>query len=153
LAVLVGALDLEVDQLLAALLALARDLAADRDGVANPGDRGEARAELAHLRLRHPRGDEAAKEGHRQHAVREHVLEPELLGEVDIDMDRVVVAGAAAIERELVAADRCQLERRQRVANLELIELGSGRHVFLPYFLAASGLRTTVMPLALATGL
>ena len=48
LAVLVGALDLEVDQLLAVLLALARDLAADGDDVADPGDRGEARAELAH---------------------------------------------------------------------------------------------------------
>ena len=47
LAVLVGALDLEVDQLLAVLLALAGDDAAHRDDVAHPGDRGEARAEAA----------------------------------------------------------------------------------------------------------
>src|SRR5471030_3038161 len=126
LAALVGAFHFEVDQLLAVRLALARDLAAHGDYVADPGYRGETRAEAANLLLRHPRGDEAAEEGHRQHAVREHVLETELLGEVEIDVDRIVVARAAAIERELVAADRRQDERLQGVANLDVCELRCG---------------------------
>ena len=74
------------------------------DDVARPGDRGEARAEPADAIARRVAGDQPAEEAHRQHAVGEHVLEAELLGEVEIDMDRIVVARAAAIERELVAA-------------------------------------------------
>jgi len=48
-------------------------------------------------------GHQPAEEAHRQHAVGEYVLETELLGEVEIDVDRIVVARATAIERKLVA--------------------------------------------------
>src|SRR5882757_1712449 len=158
LSVLVGAPDLEVDQPLAVLLALAGDLATHGDDVAHPGDRGEARAELAHLVAWRVAGDQPAEEGHRQHAVGEDVLEAKLLGEVQVDMDRIVIARAAAIERELVTADRRQDQRLERVADLDLIEFGSGylrsgSHDLLPHFLAASGWRTTVMPVPLATSL
>ena len=73
-------------------------------------------------------------------------------------MDRVVVARAAAVERQLVTADRRQDERRQRVADLTSSNLGAVWRVTVAmvpasYFLAASGLRTTVMPFAVATGL
>src|SRR5262249_4511521 len=98
-------------------------------------------------------GDRAGQEAHGQHAVGEHVLEAELLGEVEIDMDRVVIARAAAIERQLMAADRRQHDRLQLIAHLHLVELRRCNHGPLPHFLAASGLRTTVMLLALATGL
>src|SRR6185312_10937520 len=79
LAVLVGALDLEVDQLLAVLLALAGDLARERDHVSHPGDRREARAEPANAVAWRVAGHQPAEEAHRQHAVGEDVLETELL--------------------------------------------------------------------------
>jgi hypothetical protein len=44
-----------------------------------------------------------------QHAVREGIGKSGLLGEVDVDMDWIVIARGAAIEREPVAGDRRKL--------------------------------------------
>ena len=54
----------------------------------------------------------AAEPGHAQHAVREHVGHAGAAREVDVDVDRVVVARGAGEQRERGAVDRRQLQRR-----------------------------------------
>jgi hypothetical protein len=68
-------------------------------------------------------------------------------------MDRIVVARAAAIESELVAADRRQHDRLDRVAHLDLVELGSVAMIPSLTSSPASGLRTTGDAVPLATSL
>jgi hypothetical protein len=104
------------------------DLAAAGDGLAHLGDGREAHAELADAVLRHPVGQQPAQPGHRQHAVREHVGVAGAPGKVDVDMDRVVVARGAAVQRQRGAAQRFGSEGRQGVTRLTLAKSTIAHH-------------------------
>ncbi|MNP63408.1 hypothetical protein D3C76_1588010 [compost metagenome] len=82
------------------------------------GDADKAHRQRADLCLRHPAGQQSAKVGCREHAVGEHVRNSGLAGKIDVDVDLVVVAGRAGIQRQRGAIDRTQLEQRQFAADL-----------------------------------
>jgi len=59
--------------------------------------------------------------------VRDHVTQTSGAREVDIDVHRVVVAGGAAVHRELLAGDGRQGQRRNFIADTKAVE-GGVRH-------------------------
>ena len=77
-------------------------------------------AKDAQARRRDRVGQRLAEAGHHEHAVREDIGISGGLGEIQIDMDRIVIARRAAIERELVTADRRELLVHDAVADREL---------------------------------
>src|SRR5574343_667713 len=79
----------------AAVVELLDDLADALHAIGHLGDGREAHAVVEHAALRHPVGERARQVGHRQHAVREHVLHAGLAGEVEVDVDGVVVTRGA----------------------------------------------------------
>src|SRR5262249_52911669 len=93
---------------------------------AEPRDRGKARREGADARSRHHIGQCLAEIGHHQHPVREHVGKPGLLGKIQIDMDRVVIARGAAIECKAVPGDRRKLLVDDALAQLWLCRTHDG---------------------------
>ena len=81
-----------------------------------------------------PVGEQPAEVGHRQHAVREDVVEPGRPRDVEVDVDRVVVAGGAGEQGEGGARDRrdaaAAAARRRRVSvevMVVMLRLRSGR--------------------------
>src|SRR5262245_27349661 len=81
------------------------------------GDRDKARREAAQARGRDGIGQRLPEIGHDQHAVRKHVGKSGLFRKIEIDMDRIVVAGGAAIKRQPVARDRRKLLVDDALAN------------------------------------
>ena len=73
-------------------------------------------SKLAQLRLRRPPRQQAPQPGHAQHAWANTSGMPDPAREVDVDVDRVVVARAPA-NRASVCGPRRQLQRRQFVAD------------------------------------
>src|ERR1700684_811583 len=99
------------------------------------GDRGKARRERTDAGRRNRVGQRLAQIGHDQHAVAEHIGKTRRAGEIQIDMDRVVIARSAAIQCQSVPRDR-----RKRLVNDPFAD-GSGcnrGHDGLP-------LRTTIV--------
>ncbi|MNP02055.1 hypothetical protein D3C76_938930 [compost metagenome] len=60
--------------------------------MAQLGNTGEAHREAVNLRLRYPGREHAAQVSHREHTVGENIGLPGLAGEIEIDMNLVVVA-------------------------------------------------------------
>src|SRR5208282_4331889 len=63
-------------------------------------DRDEARRQRAQSVRTYDIGEGLPEHRHHEHALRKHVRESRLLGEVDVDMHRIVVAGRASVESE-----------------------------------------------------
>ena len=106
------------------LLELLDHAAAAAHRVAEMGDALEARVEAAQPALRRPAGEQPAEPGHAQHALREDVRHAGAARDVDVDVDRVVVAGSAGEQRQRRAVHGRQLQRRQFVADLNGVEGG-----------------------------
>ena len=70
------------------------------DLITHPDDRQETCTERSDRRLRYPISENAAHVAHGQHAVRDHIVESGGAREVDIDVDGVVIARRAAINRQ-----------------------------------------------------
>ncbi|MNI80721.1 hypothetical protein D3C73_1372730 [compost metagenome] len=90
------------------------------------GNAGETDRQAAHLLLWYPLGQQATQVGGRQHAVGEHVGHARFAGEIDVDMDRVVITRRAAVQRQDGAVNRLQFEKRDHIANLDIGELRVG---------------------------
>ena len=88
-------------------------------------------------------GQRLAEIGHDQHAVREDIGKAGRPGEVDVDMDRIVIARGAAIQRQRVARDR-----RKRLVNDALADRGM---IVVDFAHAASWFRTTMVRAVSAT--
>ena len=84
------------------------------------GDGDEAGCKGAQPRGRDRVGQGLAEAGHHEHAVREDIGISGGLGEIQIDVNRIVIPRRAAIERELVTADRRELLVQDAVADREL---------------------------------
>src|SRR6218665_191187 len=111
----------------------AQALPCPRDaGLLRPrGNAVKAKRRAAQPLLPGPVRDQPPDIGGREHAVRKHVVEAGAAGEVDVDVDRVVVARGAGIQRQRGAGDRGQLERGDAVAHLHVLQCRGG-HVFMP---------------------
>src|SRR6266403_752705 len=81
-----------------------------------PGDGDETHAQTLHPGLRRYAGNEPTHERHGQHAVCKNILHARSPGEIGVDMDWIVVAGPTAIESQLQASNRRELQLRQVVA-------------------------------------
>src|SRR5208337_3013830 len=97
-----------------------RPFAGDRR--AELGDGYKTGREGAQPIRRHGVGHGLAEQAHDQHAVGENVGEAGLLGEIAVDVDRVVIAGRPCVEGELGAGDGGKRLGDDRVANLRIIE-------------------------------
>jgi hypothetical protein len=84
------------------------------------GDGDEAGCKAAQPRGRDRVGQCLAEAGHHEHAVREDIGISGGPGEIQIDVNRIVIPRRAAIERELVTADRREFLVHDAVADREL---------------------------------
>src|SRR5882757_3979275 len=76
------------------------------------GDRCKSCRKRTNTVRRNRIGQRLSEIAHHQHAVREHIRETRVLGEIDVDMHRIVVARCAAIKRQRMTCDR-----RKRLVN------------------------------------
>ena len=96
--------------------------------------------------LRRPVREEPPEIGHREHPLREDVVHPGRARDVQVQVDRVVVARAAREERERRATDRGDGELGELRADLDGREFDAHRAG------SNSGCRTTMVLVSVATG-
>ncbi|MOA29122.1 hypothetical protein D3C78_1501170 [compost metagenome] len=115
-----------MDALLAAGFELLDDPTRQVRDVADLGDADKTHGYGTDLLLRHPVGEQAAEVGDGQHAVGEHIRLTRLAGEIDVDVDLVVVPGRAGVQGQRGPVDRAQFQQRQLVADLYVAVLRNG---------------------------
>src|SRR5262244_4259164 len=141
LAALVLGPHLELDQVHVVLRRLPDHAAATRHDVLQPDEGREPDPELPDRPRAGPVRHGLADEAHREHAVGEDAAHPGRAGELGVLMDGVEVAGGAGVACELDLLDRPLDERRQLVADVDVVEVD----------LRVLHRRTTVTPRIVAT--
>jgi hypothetical protein len=111
LAVLIGGLNRHAHASFTVNLHFFDDASRTGDSILQMGDVHKARLEEAQLLLGHPVHEQAAQPGHRQHAVGENIRHAGATGNIEIDMDGVVIARGAGEQRQRAAANRRQPQR------------------------------------------
>src|SRR5262249_42332990 len=96
------------------------------DGVFESDQSGEPHAELAHASGARPVGERLADPAHRQHAVGEDPAHAGCARELLVLVDGVEVEGGAGVARELNLLEWALDERRQHVADLDVLEVDPG---------------------------
>ena len=130
LAALVGQLDVEIDEVVAVVLALAGDDDLRGQLLAGPGLLREPDLEVAQVADADPVGDRPAEQSHREHAVAEHARQAGLLGLDLVVVHRVEVARRTRVHHEIGAGELVAHDRRF-VTLVHILEeqllLGHGR--------------------------
>jgi hypothetical protein len=122
LPVLGDALELDAHAGLALMVELFHHPPTAAHGVSQLRDVLKTHIETPQLGLRRPLRQQAAQPGHAQHALGEDIGPAGAAREVQVDVDRVVVARCAGEERQHAAVHRWQLQWRQFIADLHGVE-------------------------------
>ena len=94
--------------------------------IADLSHRHEARVETAQRGLGCPISDSASHVTHDQHAVRDHIIKARSAREIEIDVQRIVIARSTAVHRQRVTRKGWEGEARDFVTEGERIEIRGG---------------------------
>ena len=121
LTALVGELDLEIDEVLVVVLALAGDGDLRGERLAGPRLLREPDLEVAQVADADPVGDRPTEQPHREHAVTEHARQARFLGLHLVVVHRIEVTGRTRVHHE-IGSGQDVADHRRLVALVDIVE-------------------------------